>query len=101
MNLEELKTELEKNVPEYEYTLGKRGFYGECVIASNTKYSGADVFIKKGTIVIDSGPPAMKTRLLLGAGLVLLKIFSKKFNIPAKVLHAYFKETNRKVRFRA
>ncbi|CAM1340570.1 hypothetical protein [Tenacibaculum amylolyticum] len=101
MNLEELKIELEKKFPKYEYNLGKRGLGGECVIVKNTKYSGVDIFLKKDTIVLEAAIPEMKTRLLLGAGVLFLKMFSKKFNAPSKEIHSYFKETNRNVRFRS
>lgn len=100
MNLEELKIELEKNFPKYEYSLGKRGLVGSCIIVKNTKYSGVDIFLKKNTIVLEAALPEMKTRLMLGTGVLFLRIFSKKFNDPSKKIHSYFKQTNRKVRFR-
>lgn len=101
MDLEELKAELEKKFPEYEYNIGKRGLGGECVIVKHTKYSGADIFLKKDTIVIEAAIPEMKTRLLLGAGVLFFRMFSRKFNAPSKEIHSYFRETNRKVRFRS
>tara|TARA_R110002072_G_scaffold288014_2_gene454016 strand:+ start:289 stop:522 length:234 start_codon:yes stop_codon:yes gene_type:complete len=76
MTIDEIKTELELNFPEYQFKLGKR-IYGKCIIAKKSKYSGADIFVKENKIIVESGIAEMKTRLLIGSGAVLLKKFTK------------------------
>jgi len=86
--IEEVKAYLKETLPEYSYSLGKR-LLGECIIAKNTKYSGADIFVKEDQITIEAALPEMKTRILLGSGVLFLKIFSKKFKEPSLKIHYY------------
>ncbi len=100
MNLEELKVKLENKFPDYEYSMGNRKLAGDCIIVKNTKYSGVDIFKKKDKFLIEAAIPEMKTRLLIGAGALFLKFFSKKFNEPSKKIFAYLKNNNYPVKFR-
>ena len=87
-NIETIKAELEFKFPEYTFTIGKR-IYGKCIIAKNSKYSGADIFIKKSEIIIQPGIPEMKSRILIGAGALFLKYFRKDYSEPAKRIKNY------------
>jgi hypothetical protein len=100
MDFEELKNILENQFPEYKYSIGNRKLAGDCVIVKNTKYSGVDIFIKKDKILIEAAIPEMKTRLLIGAGALLFKFFSKKFNEPSKKIYSFLKNNNYPVKFR-
>ena len=100
MNLEELKVKLENQFPEYEYRIGNRKLAGDCIIVKNTKYSGVDIFIKKDKILLEAAIPEMKTRLLIGAGAIFLKMFSKKFKIPSRRIYNYLKEEGINVKYR-
>ena len=73
---------------------------GECVIAKNTKYSGADIFVKDDKIVIEAAIPEMKTRVLLGSGVLFLKLFSKKFSEPSVRIHGYLSQKVDNVKLR-
>ena len=77
-----IKHQLETQFPDLSFTIGRR-IYGECIIAKKTKYSGADIFIKKSNITVEAAIPEMKTRMLLGAGAVFLKLFSKNYKDPS------------------
>jgi hypothetical protein len=74
IKIEEIKMYLEKTVPEYSYSIGKR-LFEECIIAKNIKYSGADIFVKDNKIIIEAALPEMKTRILLGSGVLFLNFF--------------------------
>lgn len=98
--IEKIKTDLEQAFPEYSFSVGKR-LLGECVIAKNTKYSGADIFVSEDKVVIKAAIPEMKTRMLLGSGVLLLKFFSKKFSEPALRIHGYLSHKIDNVRLQA
>ena len=100
MNFEELKDKLENQFPEYEYRLGNRKLAGDCLIVKKTKYSGVDIFIKKDRILLEAAIPEMKTRLLIGAGALLFRIFSKKFKEPSAKIYEYLKEEGLNVGYR-
>lgn len=86
--LESIKTELEARFPEMTFSMGRR-IYGKCIVARQSKYCGADIFLSKTGIVIDAAIPEMRTRLLIGAGAILLKYFNKNFSVPAKEIQAF------------
>ncbi|MCE2995903.1 MAG: hypothetical protein ACK5RG_14920 [Cyclobacteriaceae bacterium] len=86
--IEEVKVCLESTFPEYTFSIGKR-LLGECIIAKNTKYSGADIFVHDDKIIVEAALPEMKTRILLGSGVLFLKFFSKKFSEPSLKIHYY------------
>lgn len=98
-SIEELKAELETAFPAISFRIGKR-IYGECIIAKKSKYSGADIFIKEDSIILEAAIPDMKTRLLVGSGAILLKFFNKGFSLPALQIANYLKPryTNIKLR---
>ena len=100
MNFEQLKNKLENQFPEYEYRLGNRKLAGDCLIVKNTKYSGVDIFIKKGKILLEPAIPEMKTRLLVGAGALFLRMFSKNFKEPSNKIYQFLKEESINVSFR-
>ncbi len=100
MNFEELKSKLENRFPEYEYRIGNRKLAGDCVIVKNTKYSGVDIFMKKDRILLEAAIPEMKTRLLLGAGALLFRVFSKKFKEPSAKIYSYLKAEGLNVEYR-
>ena len=91
VQLDDLKKELEFYFKDYQFSLGKR-IYGKCIIAEQSKYSGAAIYIKNNEILIEAGIPKMKTRLLVGGGAVLLKIFSKSYNAPSIAICEYLSE---------
>lgn len=97
--LENLKQDLEEQFPEYEFRLGKR-IYGPCIIAKNTRYSGADIFYKNGTYTIEASIPEMRTRLLLGSGALFLKWFSKKYSEPSNKIYMYLKGKGKEAKMR-
>ncbi len=100
MNFEELKIILEKQFPEYEYSIGNRKLAGDCIIVKNTKYSGVDIFIKKNRILLEAAIPEMKIRLLIGAGTLLFRIFSKKFKEPSTKIYDYLNQEGLNVGYR-
>lgn len=97
MNIEDLKNRLEANFPNYEFKLGKR-IYGKCIIAKKSKYSGADIYVKENSVTIEAAIPEMKTRLLIGSGALLLKMFRKDFNEPCLKISEYLKSEKIAVR---
>lgn len=99
MNIQELHKKLETRFPEYEFGIGKR-IYGQCIIAKKSKYSGADIFIKNDKILLEAGIPEMKTRLLLGSGALLLKMFKKDYNEPCLKIFNYLTSENISVKVR-
>lgn len=99
MEIEKLKQDLEEHFPEYEFRIGKR-IYGPCVIAKNTIFSGADIFYKNGIYTIEASIPEMRTRLLLGGGVVFLKLFSKKYSEPSIKIYRYLKDKGQEVKMR-
>jgi len=100
MNFEQLKVKLENKFPEYKYRIGNRKLAGDCIIVKNTKYSGVDIFKKKDKFLIEAAIPEMKTRLLIGAGALFLKFFSKKFKEPSNKIFTYLKEEGINVGYR-
>ena len=86
--IENLKTELETAFPEMSFSIGKR-IYGQCIIAKKSKYSGADIFVKDDGIIVEAAIPEMKTRLLIGSGAVLLKLFNKNYSEPSLKIKEY------------
>lgn len=99
MEIEKIKQDLEGQFPEYEFRLGKRVF-GPCVIAKNTRYSGADIFYKNSIYTIEASIPDTKTRLLLGSGAVFLKWFSQKYAEPSNKIYMYLKGQGKEVKMR-
>lgn len=93
MQLEKLQSKLESNFPEYTFTLGKR-IYGRCLIAKKNKYSGADIYIKKNGVIIESAIPGMKMRLLLGSGALLLKRYRKDYEEPCLAIYDFLISEN-------
>lgn len=91
-DIETIKKELEVEFPDLSFTIGKR-IYGKCIIAKKSKYNGADIFVKKDVVIIEAAIPEMKTRILIGGGALLLKIFSKNFNEPSKRIAYFLRES--------
>ena len=100
MNFKELKIKLENQFPEYEYRLGNRKLAGDCLIVKKSKYSGVDIFFNKEKFLIEAAIPEMKTRLLIGAGVLLFKFFSKNFREPSKKIYSFLKSENINVEYR-
>ena len=100
MNFEQLKRKLENQFPEYKYSIGNRKLAGDCLIVKNTKYSGVDIFLRKDNFLIEAAIPEMKTRLLIGTGVLFLKAFSKEFIEPSRRIFAFLKEEGVNVDFR-
>ena len=96
MTIDEIKTELELNFPEYHFKIGKR-VYGKCIIAKKSKYSGADIFVKENKIIVEPAIPEMKTRLLVGGGAILLKNFRKDYSEPASRILKFLRDQNKTV----
>lgn len=97
--IEEIKTELESEFPEYKFSIGKR-LFGKCVIVKKSKYCGADIFVKKDKMIIEPAIPEMKTRLLIGSGAVFIKMFKKDYSEPADRIFDYFQLKNKDITFR-
>jgi hypothetical protein len=85
---EVIKAELEKAFPEWEFTMGNR-LLGACITARKTKYSGAEIYVHPAEIIILAAIPSMKTRMLLGAGAVLLKYLNNRYSEPALRIKIY------------
>jgi hypothetical protein len=98
MEIENVKAELESKFPEYSFSVGKRPFNRPCIIVKNTKYSGADVFIKDKSIVVEAAIPEMTTRMWIGSGVLFLKLFNKRFSEPSKKISRYLQEKYEDVR---
>lgn len=88
---EAIKAELEKAFPEWAFTLGKR-LRGTCIIAKKSKYAGAEIYVSASGIIIEAAIPSMKTRMLLGAGAVLLKYLHPRYNEPALRIKVYLSD---------
>ena len=98
--LDELKADLETNLSQYTYTLGNRPFYGRCIVAKETRYYGADIFLKNGGIEIEAGIPDMRTKVLIGSGALLMKWFNPKFSVPESSILRYLGSKYQPVRRR-
>jgi hypothetical protein len=83
IDINQLKILLTEQFPEYTFFTTRR-LQGKCIVAKNAKYSGADIFIKKHRIIVESAIPEWKTRLMLGAGAVYKKMTDPEYSIPAK-----------------
>jgi hypothetical protein len=90
-DLELVKKQLEAEFPDLSFSNGKR-IYGNCIIAKKSKYSGADIFVRKNKIVVDAAIPEMKTRFLIGAGVLYLKFFNKNFSEPSIRIFEFLKK---------
>jgi hypothetical protein len=91
-DLDLLKNELEKAFNYYEFFFARR-LAGRRLVAKSSKYSGADIWLRNGTIVIEPAIPEWKTRLVLGAGAVYLKATNQEYRIPAKKIAEYLMTT--------
>lgn len=98
-DLDEIKKELEETFPEMTFHPGKR-FYGKCIIARLSKYSGADIFVKDDIITVQAGIPEMKTRMLIGSGALFLKMFRKSYSEPALKIKSYLDKKYSNVKMR-
>jgi hypothetical protein len=98
-DIENLKSELEKQFPEFSFRLGRR-IYGKCIIAKKSKYSGADIYLTNKRIIVEPSVPEMKTRLVIGAGALFLKYFNKDFSEPASKIKAYLSQNYEHVALR-
>jgi len=97
--LEDIKNELELAFPHMTFTIGKRAFQ-KCIIAYRSKYRGADIFVKNDKIIVEAAIPEMRTRLLIGSGALLLKMFKRDFSVPAGVIIEYLSARHSNVRLR-
>lgn len=93
-----VKDELCNQFPEYSFFISWR-ITERCIVAKNTKYSGADIFVKKENIIVEPAIPEWKTGLILGAGAAYKKLYDPNFSIPA-VRIVEFLKLNYKVRLR-
>lgn len=96
MKIDQIKKDLELEFPQYQFSIVKR-IYGKCIITKKSKYSGADIYVKENRIIVEPGVPEMKTRLLIGGGAVLLKMFRKDFNEPALEIAKFLEERSQNV----
>mgnify|MGYP000082498576 CR=1 FL=1 len=55
---------------------------------------------EKDNFLIEAAIPEMKTRLLIGTGVLFLKAFSKEFKEPSRRIYAFLKEEGVNVDFR-
>lgn len=83
MDLNQLKILLEAKFPKYHFFL-RNSIYGKCVVAQKAPLSGAYIFIRKNKVIVAPEVPALKMRMLLGAGAVLVKMFRRHFTEPAQ-----------------
>ena len=60
-----------------------RRLTGRCIVAKKSTYYGADIFVKKDSIVVEAAIPDWKTRLLMGAGAAYKKITDQNFSQTA------------------
>ncbi|WP_460218030.1 hypothetical protein [Psychroserpens sp. MEBiC05023] len=97
VTLDALKKDLEFYFKTYKFSIGKR-IYGRCVIAEKSKFCGADIYIKSNKIHVQAGIPRMKTRLLVGGGAVILKMFSKRYSEPSYDIYEYLSEIHTNVK---
>lgn len=93
-----VKEELSFRFPEYIFFISWR-LTGRCIVVKNSKYSGADIFVKKNYIIVEPSIPEWKTRILLGAGAVYKKIKDPNYSVPAVRIMEYLNHTY-KVRLR-
>ncbi|MBO9151349.1 hypothetical protein ACFOTA_03960 [Chitinophaga sp. GCM10012297] len=82
------------------FRIGQRAFV-QCIIAKSSRFSGADIFLEKNGITIEPGIPEMRTRILVGSGALLLKIFSRNFSAPAVKIKGYLEGKYENVKFRS
>lgn len=93
-----IKNELSTQFPEYSFFTSRR-LFGRCIVAKNTKFSGADIFVKKETIIVEPAIPQWKTRFMLGAGAIYKKLTDPNFSLPATRI-VQFLSNRYKVRLR-
>ncbi|ATL46061.1 hypothetical protein COR50_02160 [Chitinophaga caeni] len=98
MNLETLLEELATEFPEMKFRIGKR-LFTPCIIAHQTNYYGADIFVKKKYIIVEASIPDMSTRIILGGGALILKA-KKEFHIPAHLIFHYLSKKYEDVKLR-
>ncbi|MBB6613153.1 hypothetical protein H7F15_19090 [Pontibacter sp. Tf4] len=87
-SLEAIKSDLEENTPQYTYRIGKR-VYGQCIIAKKSNFSGADIYLKKDRIEVESAIPETWARIVAGSGAALMKLFTKDYSKPEEELLSY------------
>lgn len=93
MEISDLLPQLQERFTEYQFSMGKR-VYGKTIIAFKSKYVGADIFYQRGKLVVLAAVPKMSTRILIGAGAVLVKMFKSDYSEPAEKIAAYFRSIN-------
>ncbi len=96
-NLVDILNDLELQFPEYSFSIGKRVFK-RCIVAKNTRYTGADIVVKQDGIVVRPAVPESKTRLLFGSGGLIFKLFNKKFDEPSLRIFRYLNNSYERVR---
>ncbi len=82
LDINQIKEELEKNFPQYQFSTTRR-LTGRCIVAKQSKYYGADIFIKNDRIIVEPAIPEWTTRLILGAGAAHKKLTDKTFSETA------------------
>ena len=97
--IEEIIAALEKAFVEMEFTIGKR-IYGKCIIAKKSTYCGAAIFVTNNSIVVEAAIPETKTRLLIGGGAILLKLFAKNYTEPSLKIYAFLSNNYANVQLR-
>lgn len=87
-DINSIKDEISLQFPEYSFFITRR-LSGRCIAAKDTKYRGADVFVKSKNIIVEPSIPEWKTRFILGAGAIYKKLADKEFSVPALRLREY------------
>jgi hypothetical protein len=61
-------------------------------VSKHTKYSGADIYIKKDRIEIEAAIPEWKTRFMVGAGAIYKKITDPNYSATAIRIKDYLSQ---------
>lgn len=99
MEANQLKTELEAEFPEYHF-FRRNTIYGKCIVAQKTSLNGAYIFVRKNKVIVAPEVPALKMRMLLGAGVIFLKMFRRDFTEPAQRIMAFLQKKEIRVKMR-
>lgn len=91
LDIDQIKEELIAHFPEYSFFVTRR-LTGRCIVAKESKYHGADIFVKSNSIIIEAAIPEWKTRFMLGAGVLYKKMTDKDFSKTALRIKDYLGE---------
>jgi len=88
LNIDQFKQELTEHFPEYTFFKTRR-LTGRCIVAKESKYYGADIFVKSDSIVVEAAIPDWTTRLVLGAGAAYKKLTDSKYGEVATQIQKF------------